>query len=102
MTSYNLVNGVRASSNWELINGILKGEWNYPGLVMTDWWTYSLLEDDLYAGNDVKMPHMITKSMPNAPEDYDLAERITDGTLDRGVVLEAARRVLGLMSHFHA
>ena len=100
MTSYNLVNGVRASSNWELINGVLKGEWKYPGLVMTDWITYSLLEDDLYGGNDVKMPHMISKSMPNAPADYDLAERITKGELDRGAVLEACRRLLVLMSHF--
>ncbi|MBR7165640.1 MAG: glycoside hydrolase family 3 C-terminal domain-containing protein [Clostridia bacterium] len=100
MTSYNVVNGTRNSSNWELINGILKGEWKYPGLVMTDWWTYCTLEEELAGGNDVKMPHMITKSMPGAPEDYSLAEAIAQGKLDRGAVLEAVRRVLHLMSHF--
>ncbi|MBR2616148.1 MAG: glycoside hydrolase family 3 protein [Clostridia bacterium] len=100
MTSYNVVNGTRASLNWELINGILKGEWRYPGLVMTDWWTFATLEDELSGGNDVKMPHMIIKSMPGAPEDYSLAEALTEGKLDRGAALEAARRVVHLMSHF--
>jgi beta-glucosidase len=100
MTSYNLVNGERASSSWELITGILKDEWKYDGLVMTDWWTYSFFEDDFAGGNDVKMPHFITDTMPNAPAHYDLAEKITDGTLDRGRAMEAARRVLRLMSRF--
>ena len=36
MTSYNLVNGIPASANWESINGILRGEWGYDGVVMTD------------------------------------------------------------------
>ncbi len=100
MTSYNLVNGERASSSWELISGILKGEWKYDGLVMTDWWTYSYFEDDFAGGNDVKMPHFITNTMPDAPKPYDLAAKITDGTLDRGRAMEAAKRVLHLMSHF--
>ncbi len=100
MTSYNVVNGTRNSRNWELINGVLKGEWKYPGLVMTDWWTYETLENELYGGNDVKMPHQITKSMPGAPEDYDLGESIATGKIDRAVALEAVRRVIHLMSHF--
>ncbi len=100
MTSYNVVNGTRASMNWELINGILKGEWKYPGLVMTDWWTYASIEDELMGGNDVKMPHMLIRTMPNAPKHYSLEEKIKSGELDRGAVLEAVRRVIHLMSHF--
>ena len=37
MTSYNLINGVRASESQELITGILRGEWGFGGMVTTDW-----------------------------------------------------------------
>ena len=39
MTSYNLVNGYRASENKDLMDGILRGEWGYQGVITTDWWT---------------------------------------------------------------
>ena len=93
MTSYNLVNGQRCSGSWEQNNGILKGEWNYPGLVMTDWWPYSLLQDDLYGGNDVRMPSVISSSFPGSPKEYDPCKELENGTLDRGAALEAARRI---------
>lgn len=38
MTSYNRLNGVWNHYNFELIQGILRGEWGYQGCVMTDWW----------------------------------------------------------------
>ncbi len=38
MTSYNGVNGHKAASNFDLDTTILRGEWNFSGLVMTDWW----------------------------------------------------------------
>lgn len=37
MTSYNLLNGVHTSESYELCNDILRCEWNYQGLIMTDW-----------------------------------------------------------------
>jgi beta-glucosidase len=37
MCSYNLVNGRKACGNDHLLNGILKGDWKYPGWVMSDW-----------------------------------------------------------------
>ena len=37
MTSYNRVNGTYASENADLIAGVLKGDWRYPGWVMSDW-----------------------------------------------------------------
>ena len=102
MTSYNLVNGVQASANWESISGILRGEWKYDGLVMTDWWAFSDLPDEVHAGSDVKMPEMITRarSYPNAHLDYDLAELIRSGNVDRGAVLASARRIFKLMANF--
>lgn len=56
MTSYNLVNGYETSANKELLTGILREEWGYRGLVMTDWFNQSTNAEEVYAGNDVKMP----------------------------------------------
>lgn len=66
MTSYNKINGVWAHYNYDLCTRILRQEWNYEGLVMTDWWMqytdspeFSNLKDNAYrirAGVDVLMP----------------------------------------------
>ncbi len=66
MTSYNKINGVWGHYHYELVQGILRGEWKYEGNVMTDWWMRSSnspefpeLKDNAYrvrAGVDVLMP----------------------------------------------
>ena len=66
MTSYNKVNGVWAHYNFELVTTILRGQWGYDGVVMTDWWMqhsrdphFPGLWDSAYrvrAGVDVLMP----------------------------------------------
>lgn len=38
MTSYNLINGLHAASNYDLLTTILRDEWKFDGAVMTDWW----------------------------------------------------------------
>ena len=66
MTSYNQINGVWAHYQYELVTGILRGEWGFDGLVITDWWMQpgvsrefpNITNDALRirAGVDVLMP----------------------------------------------
>ncbi len=100
MTAYNKVNGVRSSANWESLNGILRGEWKYDGLVMTDWDVFSTILEEVPAGGDVKMPGQITRSALYQAEPYDLAETLKNGQLDRGAALMAVKRILTFMSKF--
>lgn len=97
MTSYNPVNGEQASKNWEAINGILRGEWRYDGVVVTDWRVLSNLEEELHAGSDVKMPFLITDFYENAPESCDLGQMMASGQINRAAATSSARRVLQLM-----
>lgn len=71
MTSYNLVNGVWSHYHYELVTELLRQEWGYRGLVITDWWMHSAvspefpgLENDAYrirAQVDVLMPGDVEK-----------------------------------------
>ncbi|MBR5507104.1 MAG: glycoside hydrolase family 3 C-terminal domain-containing protein [Clostridia bacterium] len=56
MTSYNLVNGTYPSENPELLEGILRREWGFSGLVTTDWCNKADKEKEILAGNDIRMP----------------------------------------------
>ncbi len=57
MSSYNLINGVRAGENYDLITNVLRGEWGYKGLVTTDWHAASRRGPEIIVGNDIKMPY---------------------------------------------
>jgi len=99
MTCYNPVNGEQGSTNAEAISGILKGEWGFEGIVMTDWRTYSLLEDEVMAGSDVKMPQVVSTVYDKAPKTADPADMIRKGIISRDMAVDSARRILKLMSH---
>ncbi len=55
MSSYNIINGIHASENRELLVGILRDEWHFQGIVTTDWWTFGEHYREIKAGNDLKM-----------------------------------------------
>lgn len=55
MSSYNIINGHRASENRDLLEDILRDEWGFKGMVTTDWWTCAEHYKEVKAGNDVKM-----------------------------------------------
>ena len=88
MTSYNLVNGQRASEHKELLDGILRGEWGYQGVITTDWWTKGEHYKEIKAGNDIKMG-------TGYPERVLLA--LEKGLLSREELQACARRVLELI-----
>ena len=88
MSSYNIINGRRASESRELLTDILRDEWGYDGLVMSDWWTRGEHYKELLAGNDLKMGS-------------GYPERVREA-MDKGLVTRAdlevcARRVLELI-----
>lgn len=56
MSSYNLMNDVECSENPELLTVLLRKEWAFKGIVMTDWCNNSINAIELLAGNNVKMP----------------------------------------------
>lgn len=67
MTSYNLVNGEHTAHRTDLLAGVLRGEWGYDGLVMSDWVPAALAREphtypgacasgSICAGNDLMMP----------------------------------------------
>ena len=88
MSSYNAINGHRASENHELLEDILRGEWGFKGMVTTDWWTRAEHYKEIKAGNDVKMgtgfPDRVKKAMEM-------------GQLGRPELEHCARRVLELI-----
>lgn len=88
MTSYNLINGVHASENKELITDILRGEWGYQGMVTTDWWSHGEHYREIKAGNDLKMA-------AGYPE--RVKEALEKGFITRKELAVCAKRVLELI-----
>ncbi len=56
MSSYNKINGTWASKNYDLLTDVLRGEWGFRGLVMTDWGGAHGATDTMYSGNDLIEP----------------------------------------------
>lgn len=61
MTSYNLINGIHAANHYDLCTKVARDEWNFRGVIMTDWTTTHHGEDCtasgcMRAGNDLVMP----------------------------------------------
>ncbi len=88
MSSYNPINGQRASESRELLTGILREEWGFGGMVTTDWWGRGEHYKEVLAGNDVKMangyPDRIAKAMEM-------------GALGREDLKKCAKRILEMI-----
>ena len=88
MSSYNCINGPHASADAYLLNGVLKKEWGWDGMVMSDWGGVHETAAVLNAGNDLEMPGGDFLTQPKLQEALDKGE-ISQKTVD-----ESVRRVL--------
>lgn len=94
MNSYNLVNGVHATQNHHLNNDILKGQWKFNGILMSDW---DATYDGVAAakgGLDLEMPS--GKFMNRS----SLLPVIQNGTLPEEVINDKVRRILRIVFRF--
>ena len=90
MSSYNIINGVYAQGNKDLLSTILRDEWGYKGIVMTDWIGKREklpTEQEVEAGNDLMMP-----GYPAQAE--DIVQAVKAGRLDIKYVDQNVRRML--------
>jgi beta-glucosidase len=88
MTSYNLVNGVYASQNDYLINKILKDEWKFDGIVMSDWTSTYNGVAAANAGLDLEMPSGVFMCRDT------LLPAIKDGRISEKTIDDKIRRIL--------
>lgn len=116
MSSYNMVNGTHTNENLHLMRDILRDEWGYEGVVVTDWAGSNDRVQGLIAGNELEMPSCLYSNedllkairtgydvpaglTPARPGDqYDrIMAALKDGKLDEAYLDEALDRLLDLI-----
>jgi beta-glucosidase len=91
MCAYNKLNGTYCSENYELLVDILKNEWGFEGLVVSDWGAVHDRVAALKGGLDLEMP---------GPRDLrvrSVVEAVRAGELDESTLDESVRRILGIV-----
>ena len=91
MTSYNKVNGTYAPENEALIEEILRNEWGFEGMVMTDWGGGRDAVSTVKAGNDLIMPG-------SANQIKAVIDAVRNGTLDEQIIDRNVERVLDFIA----
>ncbi len=91
MSAYNRVNGTFASSHRALLRDVLKGEWGFDGVVMSDWGAALETEANLSGGLDLEMPG------PTRTRGQALLQAVQQGRVDPAHVDDGARRLLRLI-----
>lgn len=91
MSSYNRLNGTYTNENLHLLRNILRKEWDYDGVVVTDWGGNNDRVAALVAGNELEMP------TTNGETDQDIIQAIKDGKIKEEVLDENVNRLLDLI-----
>lgn len=91
MSSYNRLNGAQASEDEWLLDEVLRADWGFDGVVVSDWHGIKDRAASLLAGGDLDMPESPRRKA-------DLLAAIEDGSLDMAVVDESCRRMLRLLA----
>lgn len=90
MCAYNKINGTYCAQNKRLLTDVLRKEWGFDGVVMTDWGAMHDRNEALRAGLDLEMPG------DTAVCRKWISEGLKDGTLDRADLDKAAENVLNM------
>ncbi|WP_187287909.1 beta-glucosidase [Leadbetterella byssophila] len=90
MSSYNKINGTYTSESRELLTTVLRDEWKFDGIVMTDWFGGTNIVKQVHAGNDLLMPGI-------KPQKDAILQNVKDGKLDVKDVDVNVRRILDLI-----
>ncbi len=91
MCSYNRINGVHSSQNKWLLTDVLRDEWDFKGLVMSDWGAVDDRVEGIKAGLDLEMPASFGKN------DKLIVEAVNKGELSTEELDKCVRRVLELV-----
>ncbi|KAL4806313.1 glycoside hydrolase superfamily [Aspergillus unguis] len=90
MTSYNRVNGTYVADDARLVNGIVRGEWDFDGVVVSDWMGVYSTADCINAGVDLEMPG------PTKWRGDKLLKAIGNGEVSEDTINESVARILKL------
>lgn len=96
MSSYNRLNGVWTSENRWLLTELLREEWGYDGIVMSDWFGSHTTEASVIGGLDLEMPG------PTRDRGEKLVSAVREGRVPADTVKSAARRILLLLERVGA
>lgn len=88
MTAYNRLNGTYCNENGHLLREILRGEWGFDGLVVSDWGGNNDRVEAVRAGSSLEMP------ASNGETDRHIVEAVRNGTLDEALLDEQVDHVL--------
>ncbi|ERJ11774.1 beta-glucosidase [Haloplasma contractile] len=91
MSAYNLVNGTYASEHKTLLTDILRDEWKFEGIVVTDWGACNDRVEGLKTGLDLEMPSS------KGVNDQKIIEAVKEGTLSEAVLDRTVERILNLV-----
>jgi beta-glucosidase len=90
MAAYNSVNGATMTANAPLLRGVLKGEWKFPGVVVSDWSAATSTVASAAGGLDLVMPG------PDGPWGDKLVAAVRDGRVDEADVDDKVGRLFAL------
>lgn len=102
MTSYNPVNGIWTASNYELNTSILRDEWGFNGILMTDWWAQMNNDNDLPSKENiasmVRSQNDLYKVVPNVLEaSNNIDQSLNDGALHISELQRNAKNILSFI-----
>lgn len=91
MNAYNRLNGVYCAEHKWLLTDVLRGDWGYNGIVITDWGAENNRVDGLVAGQEVEMPSS------NGYNNKKIVEAVRNGSLDEKVLDEHVDKVVDII-----